>query len=154
MTRTALAAAVFSVTLFMMAAHGVHLALTTPLVVKPAAANPAAASPSATTAPSMKEIRPGDDFFNYANGDWLAKTEIPADRSSWGTFAMMAEDTNSRIVKMIEALAKDKQAGTSLVFSTGRARAGLVNNVSQLSAAAPSSSRAFFRLAIPPMTCP
>ena len=92
----------------------------------------------------MKAIRPGDDFFNYANGDWLAKTEIPADRSSWGTFAMMAEDTNSRIVKMIEALAKDKQAGTSLVFSTGQARAGLVNNVSRCRQLRPLHRGLFF----------
>ncbi|MFL5442850.1 MAG: hypothetical protein ACJ79W_27145, partial [Myxococcales bacterium] len=26
-------------------------------------------------------IAPGDDFFGYANGTWLKKTEIPADRS-------------------------------------------------------------------------
>ena len=33
-------------------------------------------------------VEPGDDFFTYANGEWLARTEIPADRSSWGPFAM------------------------------------------------------------------
>jgi predicted metalloendopeptidase len=27
-------------------------------------------------------VDPGDDFFEYANGSWLAKTEIPADQSS------------------------------------------------------------------------
>lgn len=55
-------------------------------------------------------VLPGDDFFSYANGEWLAKTEIPADRSSWGGFAIMAERTNERIVKLIEAAAADKAA--------------------------------------------
>ena len=29
-------------------------------------------------------VKPGDDFFNYANGTWLANTQIPADRTRWG----------------------------------------------------------------------
>ncbi|MES2127149.1 MAG: M13 family metallopeptidase [Pseudomonadota bacterium] len=60
----------------------------------------------AQTAP----VKPGDDFFTYANADWLAKTEIPADRSTWSAMGAIAESTNQRIVKMIEELAKDKKA--------------------------------------------
>src|SRR5688500_983649 len=30
-------------------------------------------------------IRPGDDFYGYANGKWLASFEIPADRASFST---------------------------------------------------------------------
>src|SRR6186713_2568956 len=33
-----------------------------------------------------KAVKPGDDFDEYANGGWRAKTEIPADRSSTGIF--------------------------------------------------------------------
>jgi predicted metalloendopeptidase len=58
---------------------------------------------------------PGDDFFTWANGDWLAKTEIPADRGSWSAMGALAEDTNTRIAKMIEELGAAK--GT-----TGEAR--------------------------------
>jgi putative endopeptidase len=61
--------------------------------------------------PAMAAVLPGDNFFNYANGEWLAKTEIPADRSNWGAFASIAEDTNARIAKLIEALEADKKAG-------------------------------------------
>jgi endothelin-converting enzyme/putative endopeptidase len=53
---------------------------------------------------------PGDDFFTYANREWLARTEIPADRSSWGAFAAIAEDTNGRIVKMFDAIDADKNS--------------------------------------------
>jgi endothelin-converting enzyme/putative endopeptidase len=55
-------------------------------------------------------LRPGDDFFAWANGQWLSKTEIPADRSRWGAMDSLAEDTNQRIVKLIEEAGKDKNA--------------------------------------------
>ena len=43
----------------------------------------AAATPHGLDLAGMDpKVKPGDDFFNYANGTWLAKTEIPADRSS------------------------------------------------------------------------
>ncbi|HBZ07684.1 MAG TPA: peptidase M13 [Massilia sp.] len=53
-------------------------------------------------------VLPGDDFFAYTNGDWLAKTEIPADRGSWSAMGALAEDTNTRIAKMIEELGAAK----------------------------------------------
>jgi putative endopeptidase len=67
-----------------------------------------ATPPAAMTA--VPQVLPGDDFFTYANADWLAKTEIPADRSSWGAFAMMAETSNERIRTLIEAQASNKAA--------------------------------------------
>jgi putative endopeptidase len=66
-------------------------------------------APAATAPQKSATLRPGDDFFAWANGDWLAKTDIPADRSSWGAMGSLAEETNQRIVKLIEDLAKDKK---------------------------------------------
>ncbi|MEH6436788.1 M13 family metallopeptidase [Massilia sp. DD77] len=53
---------------------------------------------------------PGDDFFAWANSEWLAKTEIPADRGSWSSMHALAEETNGRIIKLIEAAGTDKAA--------------------------------------------
>jgi len=75
------------------------------------AAKPQAAAGAPAPAPANATLRPGDDFFAFANGGWLAKTEIPADRSSWGAMAGLAEDTNQRIVKLIEDAARDKTGG-------------------------------------------
>ena len=36
------------------------------------------------TAGMDRSVKPGDDFFDYANGTWLKQTEIPADRSTYG----------------------------------------------------------------------
>ncbi|AKU22124.1 M13 family metallopeptidase [Massilia sp. NR 4-1] len=65
-----------------------------------------AAPPAAAPAGIAAAVLPGDDFFGYANADWLAATDIPADRSSWGAGAALATQTNERIVKLIEGAAK------------------------------------------------
>ncbi|MFZ1625129.1 MAG: M13-type metalloendopeptidase [Gammaproteobacteria bacterium] len=58
-------------------------------------------------------IRPQDDFWHYVNGKWLAKTEIPADWSSYGTFQILAERTEKQLHTLIEADAQSsKPAGT------------------------------------------
>jgi len=36
-----------------------------------------------------KSVKPGDNFFMYVNGDWYKKAEIPADRSSIGSFIQL-----------------------------------------------------------------
>ena len=57
---------------------------------------------------------PGDDFFRYANNDWLNQTEIPGDRNSWSAGAQLVEETNERIVKLIEALASQPAASAEM----------------------------------------
>ncbi len=54
-------------------------------------------------------VLPGDDFYDYVNGDWMRSTEIPADRSSWGSFAMLANATNERIIGLVEGLSATQQ---------------------------------------------
>jgi predicted metalloendopeptidase len=58
-----------------------------------------------------RRVRPGDDFFAYANGTWLAKTEIPADRASWGTLQMVAELTDKRVADLIQDAAEHATSG-------------------------------------------
>src|SRR5215510_14072646 len=55
-------------------------------------------------------VRPGDDFFQYANGAWLASHEIPADRASWGTFEVLIEETTKRTAELLDGVAKQKPA--------------------------------------------
>ncbi|HEX2309779.1 MAG TPA: M13 family metallopeptidase N-terminal domain-containing protein, partial [Vicinamibacterales bacterium] len=53
-----------------------------------------------------RSVAPGDDFFRYANGGWLARTEIPPDRSSWGVFNELAEETARRTRDLLGAAAR------------------------------------------------
>jgi len=51
-------------------------------------------------------IKPGDDFYAYANGDWLKTTEIPTDRSRWGARNEIDEKTTAQLASLIEKAAK------------------------------------------------
>ncbi|NGZ87449.1 M13 family metallopeptidase [Duganella aceris] len=59
-------------------------------------------------------VRPQDDFFVNLNGKWLARTEIPSDKSSWGSFEKLDDDTKPQLRAIIEAAAADgnKTAGS------------------------------------------
>ncbi len=48
-----------------------------------------------------KKVRPNDDFFRYVNGSWLDKTEIPADRTSWGSFNELRKKTNEDVLEIL-----------------------------------------------------
>jgi len=47
-------------------------------------------------------VRPGDDFFSYVNGKWIAETEIPADKASYGGFAILADEAQEDVKAIIE----------------------------------------------------
>ncbi len=51
------------------------------------------------------DIRPQDDLFGHVNGRWLDTTEIPDDRSAWGSFAVLAEEAEQQVKDIIEELA-------------------------------------------------
>jgi putative endopeptidase len=57
-----------------------------------------------------RSVKPGDDFFRYGNGTWLAKTEIPPDRSNYGSFAILTEEASKRTVDLIGNAAKSTDA--------------------------------------------
>lgn len=60
-----------------------------------------------------RKVRPGDDFFLYANGAWLAKVEIPADRNSVGPDLAMVEETEKRVADLIKESANRTAADKS-----------------------------------------
>jgi len=59
-------------------------------------------------------VAPGDDFMRYANGAALDRLVIPADRTSYGSFALLGELSENRIKAMIDGLAarSDLAAGS------------------------------------------
>jgi predicted metalloendopeptidase len=82
-------------------------------------------APPATTSPSEvgsgvdlaafdKDVRPQDDLFHHVNGAWLAKTEIPSDKSSYGSFDMLVDKSQAELRAIVEDAAKqsNKAAGS------------------------------------------
>ncbi|MDQ2819452.1 MAG: M13 family peptidase [Pseudomonadota bacterium] len=55
-------------------------------------------------------VRAQDDFFTHLNGKWIKETEIPADKSSWGSFAKLRDDTQPILRAIIEKAAASKSA--------------------------------------------
>ncbi len=67
-----------------------------------AAALPAAVTSGIDLQYMDTSVKPGDDFFAYVNGTWLRDTEIPADRSSYGGFAVISDEAQENVRAIIE----------------------------------------------------
>ncbi len=54
-----------------------------------------------------KSVKPADNFFRYVNGTWLDKTEIPSDRTSWGSFNELLKKTDKDALDILKAASKN-----------------------------------------------
>jgi putative endopeptidase len=48
------------------------------------------------------EVRPQDDLFLFVNGPWINRTEIPADKASYGTFMILIEEAEKAVRDIVE----------------------------------------------------
>ncbi len=55
-----------------------------------------------------KNVKPGDDFYAYANGSWTKNTIIPPDRSTFGIFTILEEKASKRTADLIQQADKAK----------------------------------------------
>jgi putative endopeptidase len=62
--------------------------------------------------------KPGDDFFRYANGAWLDRTTIPADKSAWSLRLAMTDTIEARLHELMEK-AEAKNETTDLEGKVG-----------------------------------
>ena len=53
-------------------------------------------------------VKPADDFFLYANGGWIKRTEIPPEYSRWGSFNQLIEHNNDALHAIAEKASKTK----------------------------------------------
>src|SRR5215831_13804693 len=53
-----------------------------------------------------RSVRPGDDFYGYANGGWIQRTKLPGDRAVYGVFSVLADVADKRVADLIEETAK------------------------------------------------
>ena len=54
-------------------------------------------------------VKPGDDFFRYANGTWDRHTPIPDDRPAWGNGAALAQQVTLQTRELLEAAARARE---------------------------------------------
>jgi predicted metalloendopeptidase len=82
-----------------------------------AAARPAPKNPIPDDLDSS--IRPGDDFYRYANGGWLKANTIPVGQSSYDTRAMLTERTSQQVRDLIRQAASAHAPKGSVVQKVG-----------------------------------
>lgn len=58
-------------------------------------------------------VKPGDDFYQYANGKWVQRTVIPSDRTSVGNFSILADRSNKQVAAIISQIATSSPAADS-----------------------------------------
>ncbi|MDR3681824.1 MAG: M13 family metallopeptidase [Flavipsychrobacter sp.] len=55
-------------------------------------------------------VRPGDNFFKYANGNWLKNNPIPATETRWGSFNELQENNYKALHQLLDDAAKNRTA--------------------------------------------
>ncbi len=84
--------------------------LATTLIAGTASAQPAAKPMYGTfgfdAAGMDRSVKPGDDFYDFANGTWQKQTAIPADRSSYGMFNKLNELSLARTRAILETASR------------------------------------------------
>ena len=86
-----------------------------PVACKMAGTSEAVSGTALGIDPAMmdKAVRPGDDFYAYANGGWQKATEIPADRSGIGGFFIASETTDKQLAELMSGITTSKAAADS-----------------------------------------
>ena len=52
-------------------------------------------------------VKPGDNFYQYANGGWLKQNPVPAAKTRWGSFDVLREESSRRLQTLLEDAAKN-----------------------------------------------
>lgn len=107
-----------------------------PLIAPPVEA--AAAVPEAPAAPKPQygafgfdsagmntSIAPGDDFYAYSNGTWLKNTPIPADKSNYGSFSVLADLSQQRVRDILDEAKADPSSRIGMAYSSFLDEAGV-----------------------------
>src|SRR5439155_2290266 len=59
-------------------------------------------------------VKPGDNFYLYANGNWIKNNPIPASKTRWGSFDVLHEESLQRLRNLLdEAAANTKKDRTT-----------------------------------------
>lgn len=64
-------------------------------------------TPGINTSLMDKSVSPKNDFFKFVNGAWLKNTEIPADKTRWGSFDELRQNTDKDALAILKEATKD-----------------------------------------------
>ncbi|HEY4326040.1 MAG TPA: M13 family metallopeptidase [Mucilaginibacter sp.] len=64
-------------------------------------------------------VKPGDNFFEYANGTWIKENAIPAKETRWGSFNILRQDNTDRLIGLLNDVSKTSHAKGTLEQRVG-----------------------------------
>ena len=53
-------------------------------------------------------VKPGDNFFEYANGNWVKTHPIPDKQTRWGSFGILAQQNTDHLLVILNSVSKEK----------------------------------------------
>lgn len=56
-----------------------------------------------------KTAKPGDDFYRFVNGTWHDKTQIPADKTRWGSMDELGQNTDNDALAILKEATLNKK---------------------------------------------
>jgi putative endopeptidase len=81
------------------------LAIAIPSVAKVVATAPRYGTFGIDLSSQDKAVKPGDDFWSYANGAWAKRTEIPADKGGVGYGNVLTDEAEANVRKILDDMA-------------------------------------------------
>jgi putative endopeptidase len=54
-----------------------------------------------------QNIKPGDDFFDYANGNWIKQNAIPAKETRWGSFNILHQENTNKLLNLLNEVSQE-----------------------------------------------
>ncbi len=64
-------------------------------------------TPGINTSYMNTAVSPKDNFFQFVNGTWLKNTEIPADKTRWGSFDELRQNTDKDALAILKEATKN-----------------------------------------------
>jgi putative endopeptidase len=64
-----------------------------------------------------QSVKPGDNFYLYANGGWLKNNPVPGSKTRWGSFDLLREESSKRMQALL--LEAAKQSGNAQMQKIG-----------------------------------
>ena len=85
-------------------------------------------------------VKPGDNFYLYANGAWLKKTPIPQSKTSWGSYNVLIEESSQALKNLLEEAANDAGAAVGDRDKSKASKTDLMKRVGDYYASAMDSA--------------
>ena len=67
-----------------------------------------------------RTVRPQDDLYRFVGGSWLARTEIPPDRSNYGSFIILDDQAQEEVKDLIVAASQQAEPRAGIRCAEGR----------------------------------